>query len=166
MPNTNRKEQGFRILEIVFGAFLVISAIFLAKDVELTFFPVVDRFSIETIEETEDGISIQGEMNKVRPCKFKELMVYINQGEDQLPHATTFSYDEEAPNLNTRADIEQSWGPWGITIPGQFDLVDVQVFSVHSCHALYDTVGRLHSFSLVRQSDGELEVVDTQGGAK
>jgi len=132
---------------------------FLAKDVETSFFPVINEFEIQHIHEVNNGIQIAGTMNKVRSCKFRDMMVYIET--DQLTHpvAADFVFNDPASRLSTRAAIPQAWGPWVIFIPYKYDRASLNLFVTHSCHSFYTTHTKLASFDLTRSEDGSVQLI-------
>lgn len=110
MSPIQSQKTGFRLLEILFGGFLVLGAMFLAKDVESTLFPVVDDFQITSAQPIDGGIQIKGAMTKVRQCTFKDLMVYVKTDGQKLPVAANYEFNDPATKLETRAVISQAWG--------------------------------------------------------
>lgn len=153
MSPIQSQKTGFRLLEILFGGFLVLGAMFLAKDVESTLFPVVDDFQITSAQPIDGGIQIKGAMTKVRQCTFKDLMVYVKTDGQKLPVAANYEFNDPATKLETRAVISQAWGPWTIFIPGEYELADFEFYARHNCHSFYDTHTHLHSFTIEHKED-------------
>lgn len=154
MGSDNQKQKyGFRILEMVFGGFMVLAIMFLAKDFESTLFPVVKDFNVNEVKEVEDGIQITGDMNKVRDCTFRDMKVYMRVDGEKIPVAADFMFNDPAENLKTRASIKQAWGPWLIFIETEYDDADIALYARHSCHSFYDTSTKISEFSVQRNED-------------
>lgn len=161
MSPIQSQKVGFRLLEILFGGFLVLGSMFLAKDIESTIFPVVDNFQIVSAQPVEGGIEIKGTMTKVRQCTFKDFMVYVKTDNSKLPVAASYKFNDPSSSLETRATISQAWGPWTIFIPGEYEVADFDFYSRHSCHSFYETHTHLHSFS-VEQTNDALTIIKQQ----
>ncbi len=146
----------FRILEMTFGAFLVICLFFGMKNIETGLMPVVDNFEVNEVSEVEGGIEMYGTMTKIRDCRFREMMIYVKRDDEKYPVAADFEFLDPAKNLKTRAVMSQRWGPWRVFIPGEYLSADIKMFTRHRCHAFYDTTTELHEFGVDRSNDNIL----------
>lgn len=145
--------NSFRVLEIIFGVFLIMSIFFNTETFEQHFFPVVSDFNVNSIQKVEDGIEISGTMVKDRSCKFKELMVYIKDKGSSVSVPASFEFLDNSSSKD-RAAIAQAWGPWKVFIPGKHSQLDIKMFSRHNCHSFYDTYGKLTEFSILESDEG------------
>lgn len=152
MFNDSQK-YGFRVLELVFGAFLMVAIFFGSKSAEAILAPVVTDFEVLSAVQVEEGIEVTGTMEKARDCTFRELMVYVQRDDQKQPVAASFEFMDRAKDLKTRAAIAQAWGPWKIFIPGEYDRADISLFARHECHSFYDTQGKLHEFTIVKENE-------------
>lgn len=157
MDSEERKHmaRSFRFLEILFGAFLTISLFFSMKNIEASLFPVVKNFQISEATEVEGGIEMIGKMNKVRDCRFKEMAVYVKTDGEKIPVAADFEFLDPAKDLKSRAAIAQTWGPWRIFIPYEYDSANIKLYVRHRCHSFYETTTRLHNFD-IEKTNGSL----------
>ena len=149
----------FRILEFVFGAFLFVSLLISSKTIEENIFPVVNSFNVTDIKELENGIEIRGLMNKSRSCDFKNLTAYVETN-STTARAVSVDYTYEESSPLSRAAIHQSWGPWVIFIPETYDYAKIDLFTIHSCHAFYNTHSNLYSFSISRDENSEIYITE------
>ncbi len=143
----------FRILEIVFGIFLVICLFFGMKDFESYFLPVVEDFAVNEVHDVDGGVELYGTMDKVRDCQFREMLVYVKADDETLPIAADFEFLDPAKDLESRAAMPQQWGPWRIFIPVKYDSANITMFVRHKCHSLYETSSQLNNFDIVRDGD-------------
>lgn len=150
----------FRLLEMIFGAFLFICIVTSSKTIESKFFPVIAGFNITHIKERDDGIEIRGMMNKVRECNNASMSAYVKTSTSSAPVPVNYMLEDNAPE--NRAAIHQSWGPWVIFIPETYDSADVRLFTTHTCHVFYDTSTNIYNFSLARDSNSELYLTETK----
>lgn len=94
------------------------------KEVEPTLFPVVESFIITDVEQAEEGTSIAGFMNKVRDCKFEQLVAYSG---DRL---IDIEFGDIRSNIGvSRVEGHQAWGWWMLIPPTD----NLRLYARHSC---------------------------------
>ena len=113
---------------------LMLSAAYLLDQAYL----VVRDFRVITQVVTPEGVLIEGTMDKVRPCRFVEVVAML----DEVPSAVIFlDLREQAPF--SRPTGPQKWGPWIIVAdPKQ----GVKLHARHHCHAGWEHTAVLTSF--------------------
>lgn len=94
----------------------------LFKQLEPVVFPVVDNFTIEHAFERNKGIAISGSMEKVRDCRFVEVVAYSDQ------HLVNVEFSETS-HVVSRIEGQQSWGWWTLT-PA---INRVKLYALHEC---------------------------------
>lgn len=113
---------------------LMLSAAYLLDQAYL----VVRDFRVVTQVVTPEGVLIEGTMDKVRPCRFVEVVAML----DEVPSAVIFlDLREQTPF--SRPTGPQKWGPWLIVAdPKQ----GVKLHARHRCHAGWEHTEVLTSF--------------------
>ena len=101
-------------------------------------YPVVRDFRVITQVVTPEGVLIEGTMDKVRHCRFVEVVAML----DEEPSAVIFlDLREQTPY--SRPTGPQKWGPWLIVAdPKQ----GVKLHARHHCHAGWEHTEVLTSF--------------------
>jgi hypothetical protein len=95
------------------------------KYTEPTVFPVVTEFSIEEVQDVADNtLRIKGSFNKVRDCRFIEVIGYSGD----INVAVVFERFTKTPTVS-RLVREQKYGPW-LLIP---KVSELELYSRHSC---------------------------------
>lgn len=130
--------RGLRRVLANFCAFmlfpLMLSAAYLLDQAYL----VVRDFRVITQVVTPEGVLIDGTMDKVRPCRFVEVVAML----DEVPSAVIFLDSRKQP-LFSRPTGPQKWGPWLIVAdPKQ----GVKLHARHHCHAGWEHTEVLTSF--------------------
>lgn len=101
-------------------------------------YPVVRDFRVITQVVTPEGVLIEGTMDKVRPCRFVEVVAML----DEVPSTVIFLDFREQPQFS-RPTGPQKWGPWLIVAdPKQ----GVKLHARHRCHAGWEHTEVLTSF--------------------
>lgn len=101
-------------------------------------YPVVRDFRVVTQVVTPEGVLIEGTMDKVRPCRFVEVVAML----DEVPSTVIFLDFREQPQFS-RPTGPQKWGPWLIVAdPKQ----GVKLHVRHHCHAGWEHTEVLTSF--------------------
>ena len=101
-------------------------------------YPVVRDFRVITQVVTPEGVLIEGTMDKVRPCRFIEVVAML----DEVPSAVIFLDLREQAQFS-RPTGPQKWGPWLIVAnPRQ----GVKLHARHHCHAGWEHTEVLTSF--------------------
>lgn len=149
----------FRLLEMVFGAFLALCIFFGMKDAESSFYPVVTNFAVNEIHEVPGGVEMLGTMTKVRDCRFQEMMVYASTDDEKIPIAVDFEFLDSAKGIKSRAAISQRWGPWRIYIDSKYADAKIRMFVRHKCHSFYSTTTELHDFK-IEKADSEITIIE------
>lgn len=119
---------------LVAGAVLALSFVTIlmcAQWGEHRFFPVVDDFTVTTIEHGPKGVTISGVLNKQRDYRFLEVVAYA--GEKTLE--VVFLDSPNAGGQRSRATGWQTFGPWLISP----DTSHVRIVARHRCHSLWDS---------------------------
>lgn len=99
---------------------------------------VVSEFRVITQVVTPEGVLIEGTMDKVRPCRFIEVVAMI----DEVPSAVIFLDFREQAQFSSPTG-PQKWGPWLIVAnPKQ----GVKLHARHHCHAGWEHAEVLTSF--------------------
>lgn len=99
---------------------------------------VVRDFRVITQVVTPEGVLIEGTMDKVRPCRFVEVVAML----DEVPAAVIFLDFREQAQFS-RPTGPQKWGPWLIVAdPKQ----GVKLHARHHCHAGWEHTEVLTSF--------------------
>lgn len=101
-------------------------------------YTVVRDFRVVTQVVTPEGVLIEGTMDKVRPCRFIEVVAML----DEVPSMVIFLDFREQPQFS-RPTGPQKWGPWLIVAdPKQ----GVKLHARHQCHAGWEHTEVLTSF--------------------
>ena len=101
-------------------------------------YPVVRDFRVVTQAVTPEGVLIEGTMDKVRPCRFIEVVAML----DEVPSQVIFLDFREHAQFS-RPTGPQKWGPWLIVAdPKQ----GVKLHARHHCHAGWEHTEVLTSF--------------------
>lgn len=101
-------------------------------------YQVVRDFRVVTQVVTPEGVLIEGTMDKVRPCRFVEVVAML----DEVPSTVIFLDFREQPQFS-RPTGPQKWGPWLIVAdPKQ----GVKLHARHQCHAGWEHTEVLTSF--------------------
>lgn len=101
-------------------------------------YQVVRDFRVVTQVVTPEGVLIEGTMDKVRPCRFVEVVAML----DEVPSMVIFLDFREQPQFS-RPTGPQKWGPWLIVAdPKQ----GVKLHARHQCHAGWEHTEVLTSF--------------------
>ena len=101
-------------------------------------YPVVRDFRVITQVVTPEGVLIEGTMDKVRPCRFIEVVAML----DEVPSMVIF-LDFRGQAQFSRPTGPQKWGPWLIVAdPKQ----GVKLHARHHCHAGWEHTEVLTSF--------------------
>jgi hypothetical protein len=130
-PPLGRRTKGALYFAMVCGFWLSF------KQIEASVFPVVTEFEILHAVDNGDTISISGEFNKVRDCRFVDLQGYSGGIYVQVifPRYPTVS----------RLPRHQTFGPWVLSPK----TVQLDLYSRHIC-ATGTVVTRVFSGALVR----------------
>ena len=113
---------------------LMLSAAYLLDQAYL----VVRDFRVVTQVVTPEGVLIEGTMDKVRPCRFIEVVAML----DEVPSMVIFLDFREQPQFS-RPTGPQKCGPWLIVAdPKQ----GVKLHARHHCHAGWEHTEVLTSF--------------------
>lgn len=96
------------------------------QTIEYKYFPVVKEFRIDITEHLEDRSLIYGTMNKVRDCRFIEMVTYSN--------SKLLGVYFDKPIVSRLVGI-QEFGP--ITVKP--NSVITKIVSRHSCHGFWDS---------------------------
>jgi len=115
-------------------------ALVIAKEIDTRMFPVVTDFVITSMREDSTGVLIEGRLNKVRDCRFLEVVAY---GDQSRPVQVQFMDRQDGSIPTTRAVRVQMWGPWHIATGGASL---VTLMARHECHALWDHSTALTNF--------------------
>lgn len=101
-------------------------------------YPVVRDFRVITQVVAPEGVLIEGTMDKVRPCRFVEVVAML----DEVPSMVIFLDFREQAQFS-RPTGPQKWGPWLIVAdPKQ----GVKLHARHRCHAGWEHTEVLTSF--------------------
>lgn len=101
-------------------------------------YPVVRDFRVITQVVTPEGVLIEGTMDKVRPCRFVEVVAML----DEVPSTVIFLDFREHAQFS-RPTGPQKLGPWLIVAdPKQ----GVKLHARHQCHAGWEHTEVLTSF--------------------
>lgn len=92
------------------------------KQIESIIFPVVVNFQIEQVMVEDRDQMIAGTMNKVRDCRFQEIVAYSGD------HLIGVSFTE-TPAPVSRIEGRQAWGWWVITPP----VKRLTLYARHQC---------------------------------
>lgn len=95
------------------------------KQVEPRIFPVVKNFSIEAVQDLGSSIAISGRFDKVRGCRFVEIVGY--SGNEFV--TVTFKRSPDAPVVSRIVRDGQTYGPW-LLVP---KVPSIELFATHIC---------------------------------
>lgn len=116
----------------VFGLLL---SLWLIYNIETRFFPVVNQFSVASIERSTDGYTAHGELTKTRTCEFLGLTMYAIKRDAPKYLAGQFKKEIFGSDVGTG---RQSWGPWTMQFPAKVtDYERIEIQGTHRCHALW-----------------------------
>lgn len=116
----------------VFGFLL---SLWLIWNVETRFLPVVEEFTIKSVERSSTGYTASGELVKARNCEFIGLTLYATNAGHPKVLVGQFKKDIFGADVGTGY---QTWGPVTITLPpkiSEFQTLEIQ--GTHRCHALW-----------------------------
>lgn len=100
---------------------------------------VVRDFRVTTQVITDEGVVIEGTLDKQRNCRFIEAIAML----DEVPSEVLFLDLQEHQGVYTRTLGPQKWGPWLVKAKlGQ----GVRLHARHSCHIVTDHTEVLTSF--------------------
>ena len=138
---------GWSFLYVLMGAAAVVTAMAVLPPLEARFFPVVKEFHATTLVRNGNTVIGQGTLDKVRDCRFIELLAYAGQnGVDfKTPIRVDFSPSNDA--MQTRLAIPQEWGPWAFLLPAA-EGASIVLAARHECHAFYTTTTYLAKFEV------------------
>lgn len=133
---------------MVASTFVVLTAlaIFLTagKYIESKFLPVVPKFTVGATSWDGETLTIWGEMDKVRECKFDGMLAYYRNAHGNPVRVPVRFPDEK----ETRPAIEQEFGPIWIDMPSEYVIgTPITLWGNHKCHFLWFTTAKLATFS-------------------
>lgn len=115
----------------VFGALLV----FGLMKIEHWFFPVVESFSVVSVDREFDGVTLKGHMIKSRNCEFIGISAVGNAG----GRIALRFMDDDSPGTFSRPTGSQNWGPWKVFIPYAPLVSTIVMTAAHTCHPFWTT---------------------------
>lgn len=128
---------------------IVIGVLMLGKWYEEEYMPVVSYFNVERSHWDGNRLSLWGEMNKVRPCRFSgELMsFYEPEGKAMTKATTTFPGISKSRPLGV-----QTFGPIWVDLPSEGEYAYVQgtpvrIFASHECTSLWPSQSEIGTFT-------------------
>lgn len=116
-------------------SFLLVAGIlfFASYFIERQFFPVVEQFSVTSVDRYGPNVIISGTLKKSRPCVLiQDVQAYTSNGvllEIEFMDRNTGKVSRPAIQ-----DANQPFGPWVIK-GGAGE--SVNLYSLHRCHALW-----------------------------
>lgn len=118
----------------VFGALVVVWIIF---SVERIAFPVVENFSITSLERRGDVFVASGTYEKKRGCELLFTNIMAVPGANKNPSVLMRQIQAGEPGTNSPVGLVK-WGPYQIPAPQDLSFMgSVEVIGVHRCHALW-----------------------------
>lgn len=125
------KQLGWPLLYGSVFATSILSSLLLARYIEHRFFPVVTDFVVTYSDKKENAMTVAGQMQKVRDCRFIEVVAYSSN-----QYLSVDFVDSPARQVGkSRAEGQQAWGPWLITPAAS----PIRLVARHQCHALWDS---------------------------
>jgi hypothetical protein len=139
---------GWLALYMAFGATILATLVTAAPGVESRYRPVIENFQVESADRFDNIILIRGTMEKVRDCRYVELLAYIRPERDTFWHPLAVDFGPARDTVQSRLPIPQRWGPWALILevptPAQ-----VKLAVRHECHGVYMTVTQLTTFEVM-----------------
>lgn len=128
---------------------LVIGGLMVGEWYEREYMPVVSYFNVERSHWDGNRLSMWGEMNKVRPCKFSgEIMSFYEPAGLPMTKATT-TY----PGVTKSRPLGvQTFGPIWVDLPSEGPYAYVQgepvrIFASHTCNPLWPSQSEIGEFT-------------------
>lgn len=134
-----------RILLAIWPVALGAAFIIGVNRLEHAFFPVVEDFTITSMERQGNQIKVAGYMRKVRACAFVGIAVN-GHTEDGSEIGLRLSFADSHYRNITRPTGSQDWGPWSLVLPVTPDVRAVHMDAVHDCHMAWPTRTHLATF--------------------
>ena len=122
--------------------------------VESVFFPVVKDFHLTSIERVDNNIVMQGYLRKVRDCRYVVVSAEGIAPSGRVGLPIRILEGNSVNDNTTRPQGTQDWGPWGVVIPSAPNINTVVLYSVHSCHPVWETTTELARLPLLAAKEG------------
>ena len=116
---------------VVTACITVLTTLVSAQWIEREYLPVVINAHVMSVTHTKSSVIIHGVIDKVRDCRFVELLAYHG---DQLL-TTRFIENEDVHSKLTRAIGPQHFGP----IEVSQDVPFISLYVRNECHPLWQT---------------------------
>ena len=127
-------------VKLTFQIVFVIAMFILLPIAEGKFYPVVKDVSDITVESIPNALVLNFTANKVRQCRFDEVVGLVKVDGSFVKAKVTFleTFNPRTGN-ETRPVGSQVFGPWKIEPKG----TEIILASRHTCNALWDTETQL-----------------------
>ena len=138
---------GWSFLYVLMGAAAVVTAMVVLPPLESRFFPVVKEFHATMLVRNGNTVLAQGTLDKVRDCRFIELLAYADQNGSDIKAPIRVDFSPANDLMQTRLAIPQQWGPWAFLLP-KAEGASIVLAARHECHAFYTTTTYLAKFEV------------------
>ena len=142
------QKWGWLALYMAFGATILATLATIAPGLETRYRPVIENFRVESAERYGDAILIRGTMEKVRDCRFVEMLAYIRPVDDDFWQPLAVDFTPARDTVQSRLPIPQRWGPWALILEVPTP-AEVKLAVRHECHGVYLTVTELTTFEVL-----------------
>ena len=139
---------GWLALYMTVGAGIFVSIITIGPWYETRHRPVVIDFQVLTINRKAERVMVRGTMDKVRDCRFVELVVYARPIGASFWTPVHVDFAPANDGVMSRLPLPQSWGPWSLTMHLDFP-AEVTMAARHECHNMYLTTTQLTTFEVM-----------------
>jgi hypothetical protein len=115
--------------------FVALSLLILARWVDTSAFPVIDKFTITSVLVVPTGVEMSGNLHKPtwrESCRFDEVVAHVN---DSSVAPVQFLDRKPGQSSYTRPAGDSSWGPWRVEAE---KIEKLRLVSRHHCHGLWD----------------------------
>jgi len=129
-------------------------SVYIYRAVESDVHPVITGFEVVTLERQGQTLKVDGVMLKERSCVFEGLSVYGARGNNPA-FLLDFRFLDRVGgerDVRSRALGYQTWGPWEIYLPRDFNSGRVLVYSTHQCWPFWKTESKLVEIAIPKES--------------
>lgn len=144
---TRLHRWGWLALYMLTGIIVALTVLIVAPVVEQRYQPVVIDFRIDSMQRNGAIVTVRGTMDKVRDCRFVEIVAYARQTEFEAWSPVRVDFSPAMDDMQSRLPIYQRWGPWALTLHAPKPMI-VKMAARHECHGMYLTTTQLITFEV------------------
>jgi len=141
-------------LQLTFAFIICAYALYIYRAYETTVHPVISEFNVTSIDRVDRRIEMSGSMVKQRSCTFLRTIIYGSR-EDTPSVLLDYQFmDSEgySSSVKSRSTGYQTWGPWAIFLPEDFENGSIQVYASHKCWPFWNTETNLTKVPIPKHS--------------